>query len=150
MTYQDALVALIDDAYGELFKNAERLGDKLDYKAAPTCRTPLDMLTECATSPMFLAPTLKNRALAPMDEDSMNMPSFGSIAEAKAAWESGKEALYDSIRTFPSDQLEVKIETPWGTFPWRDFMAYAYWNPMYHVGQLAYIQMIHGDTDMAF
>lgn len=150
MTYQEALIPLIEDAYNDLFKNAQRIADKLDYKAAPTCRTPLDMVVECVTSPHFLAPTIANRALAPMDEESYANHGITSLEAAQAAWEAAKPSLYAAIREFPSDQLEVPIETPWGTFPWRDFIAYCYWNPMWHAGQLAYIQTIHGDTDMSF
>ncbi|QYK56562.1 MAG: hypothetical protein KF733_03560 [Fimbriimonadaceae bacterium] len=146
MTYQDALARLIENAYDELFTNAEKLKDNLDYKAAESNRTPRQMLVECATVPPFLAETLKNRALASMDgeEGSASM----SIEEAKAHYESVKGALLDAVRNFPADKLEEKIETPWGTFAWYEFMSYAYWNPMYHVGQMAYIQMIHGDTSM--
>jgi hypothetical protein len=73
-----------------------------------------------------------------------------TVAACKAHYESVKGGLFEAIRGFPGDKLLDTIETPWGTFTWRDFMSYAYWNPMYHVGQLAYIQMIHGDTAMDF
>jgi hypothetical protein len=152
MTYQEALPALIEEAYGDLFKNAERLGpDKLHYKAADSNRTPLEMLIECATVPPFLAQVIRDRAMpANIGEEPHDNSGFDSVESCKAMFESVKEDLFAAIRNFPGDKLLETIETPWGTFTWRDFMAYAYWNPMYHCGQLAYIQMIHGDTAMDF
>lgn len=150
MTYQEALPTLVEDAYRELWKNAERLGDKLDYKAAETTRTPLAMLVECATMPPFLAQVIRDRRLPENMSDSPNVEGLDSVATCKAHFESVKQPLYDAIAAFPGDKLLETIDTPWGTFTWRDFMAYAYWNPMYHVGQMAYIQMIHGDVAMDF
>ncbi len=150
MTYQEALVPLIESAYEDLFKNAERLKDKLDYKAAESNRTPMEMVVECATVPPFLAKTIRDMAVAPMDGDEPHASGGMTLEQARAAYESSKADLFDAIRNFPAEKLEEKIETPWGTFAWRDFISYAYWNPMYHVGQLAYIQMIHGDTAMDF
>lgn len=149
MQYQEALSALIEDAYTELFKNAERLKDHLNYKAAETNRTPIDMLRECSTMPPFLAGVIKDRAL-PADMTPHATEGLDSVEACKAHYESVKEQMLEAVRNFPSDKLMETIETPWGIFTWRDFMAYAYWNPMYHVGQMAYIQMIHGDTAMDF
>jgi hypothetical protein len=150
MLYTQALPKLIEEAYGDLFKQADALKDRLDFKAAESNRTPLEMVVECVTSPMFLADTIKNQALAPMDEETWEKPGFESLEQCKAAWDEAKPALFEAIQNFPSEKLEEQIVTPWGTFSWYSFMAYCYWNPMWHAGQLAYIQMMHGDTDMHF
>ncbi len=145
MLYTNALVELIEEAYKELWENAEKVKDKLDFKPSETNRTPLEMLVECATVPAFLTPTIRTQSLPPMDGEH---PEFDlkSIAECKAHFESVKGGLYEAIKDFPQDKLTETIETPWGTFTWKSFLAYAYWNPMYHVGQLSYIQLMHGDT----
>lgn len=150
MTYLEALPALIEDAYRELFKNAARIEGKLDFKAAETNRTPIEMLVECATVPQFLAPTIRNRALPAEMGEPHATNGLETIEACKKHFDSVKGELFEAIRSFPESKLEETIDTPWGTFTWRDFMAYAYWNPMYHVGQLAYIQMMHGDTAMDF
>lgn len=150
MTYLSALIPLIEEAYADLFRNADQLADKLDYKAAETCRTPMEIVCECATSPRFLAETIANRSLAPMDESTWERADIDTLAKAKSEFETAKAALFIAIEGFPSELLLNSIETPWGTFTWRDFIAYAYWNPMWHAGQLAYIQTIHGDTEMHF
>ncbi len=150
MQYLTALLPLIDDAYSDLFKNAEKLADKLNYKASETTRTPLEMVVECVTSPMFLAQTIKDKALAPMDESTWEKPGFESLDQCKTAWQEVKPLLFEAIENFPEELLLEEIVTPWGTFAWRDFIAYCYWNPMWHAGQMAYIQMIHGDVEMQF
>ncbi len=150
MTYVNALPDLIESAYEDLFKNADRLGDKLGYKASESTRTPLEMLVECSTVPPFLAKVLRDQAMPSDMEEPHDNSGFETVEACKAHFESVKGELYDAIRNFPEDKLTETIATPWGVFTWRDFMSYAYWNPMYHVGQLAYIQMIHGDTAMDF
>jgi hypothetical protein len=150
MQYLDALIPLIETAYSDLFKNAAELSDKLDYKASETTRTPLQVVAECVTAPLFLAQTIKGQTLAPMNDETWEKPGLETLAKCEAEWNSVKDELFEAIRTFPSDKLLENIETPWGTFPWRDFIAYCYWNPMWHAGQLAYIQSIHGDVEMHF
>lgn len=152
MTYQQAIVPLIEDAYKDLFKNARRLSDKLDYKVSETNRTPLQMLQECATVAAGLVPILDARAMVGSESDwaeaEKQMASLTTIEACEAEYERNKTELLRAIADFPEERLEELIETPWGTFPWRDFIAYLYWNPMYHTGQLAYVQMIHGDAEM--
>ena len=152
MRYLDALPPMIEDAYAELFKNAEALGDKLNYKASDTTRTPLELVQECATMPGMLAQTIRDRKMSDATsgamEDAPQPEPPATLDACRAAYEAGKGELFDAIRAFPDDQLEVPFETPWGTFAWRDFIAYSYWNPYYHTGQLAYVQTIHGDTEM--
>lgn len=150
MTYLSALVPLIEDAYTDLFKNAAALKDNLDFKAAPTCRTPLEILNECVTVPAFLTATIASQALAPMDDQTWERADLNSLEACIAEWEKAKAPFLDAIANFPEAKLMENIETPWGTFSWRDFIAYAYWNPMWHAGQLAYIQTINGDTEMHF
>ncbi|MBL8059610.1 MAG: hypothetical protein JNK63_02710 [Chthonomonas sp.] len=145
MLYTDALIDLIEEAYSELWENATKLEGKLDFKPSDSNRTPMEMLVECSTVPGFLAPTIRNRELASMEGDH-SYPELKTIEACRAHFESVKGDLYDAIKSFPQDKLKDKIETPWGTFTWMSFMAYAYWNPMYHVGQLGYIQLMHGDT----
>lgn len=148
MTYQEALVPLIEDAYAQLFSNAEKLSDKLDFKASKDNRTPLEMLVECVTMPDFLAPVIRNRALPENTDDYEEPKGLDSVDACKRHYEKAKNGLLEAIRNFPAEHLHDEFDTPWGHFSWLSFIAYAYWNPMYHVGQLAYIQMMHGDTKM--
>lgn len=146
MKYTDALPDLIEGAYKELFEAADKVA--LDYKAAESNRTPLEMIVECATVPGFLAPTIRALAMPPMDGPMPTFDHLKTVDDCRQHFDSVKADLYDAIRAFPQERIMEKIATPWGTFTWVEFMSYAYWNPMYHYGQIAYIQMIHGDTSM--
>ena len=153
MTYQQAIIPLIEDAYKNLFANAEPLADKLDYKPSDAARTPLQLLQECTTAPAMLAQTIRAGEM-PKDMDmseeatAETYKGLTDISACRERWESTKEDTFAAIREFPQARLQEKIETPWGTFPWFDFISYLYWNPMWHAGQLSYIQTIHGDSEM--
>ena len=70
----------------ELFKNAEALGDRLDYKASETTRTPLELVQECATMPAMLAGTIRTRRFPEgMDEGPTDAPP-ADLAACRAAY----------------------------------------------------------------
>ena len=153
MTYQQAIIPLIEDAYKTLFSNAEALSDKLDYKPSEAARTPLELVVECVQSPKMLAGILRagkmpEDANAEYEASMEEAKSLTSIEACRAEYEAHRGEIFDAIRGFPEDRLAEDVETPWGTFPWRDFIGYMYWNPMWHAGQLSYIQTIHGDSEM--
>ncbi|MBV6459720.1 MAG: hypothetical protein HONBIEJF_02872 [Fimbriimonadaceae bacterium] len=123
MTYTEALPELIEDASREPFKNADRNKDKLDYKAGEFNRTPMEMLVECATVPASLAKTIRDQALpADMEEETHATGGFDSIEACRRHFDSTKGELYEAIRAFPDEKLGEILDTPWGNFPWRDFM----------------------------
>ena len=131
MTYQQAIVPLIEDAYDNLFANAEPLSDKLDYKPSEAARTPLQLLQECVTAPAMLARTIRAGKM-PEDTDlseegaAKAYEGLTDVASCRERWESTKEDTFAAIREFPEGKLQEKIETPWGTFPWFDFTAAAF------------------------
>ncbi|RYG30577.1 hypothetical protein EON81_24670 [bacterium] len=153
MTYQQAILPLIEDAYKNLFGNADALAGKLDYKASETTRTPLELVVECVQSPkmfieVFRAGRMPEDVNAEYEKSIEDAKRLTDVAACRAEYESYKADLFEAITSFPEARLAEDIETPWGTFPWRDLIAYLYWNPMWHAGQLSYIQTIHGDTEM--
>lgn len=147
MTVTEALPLQIDDAYERLFTSAERLADKLDYRAGPQNRSVLELLRECVTMPGFLAPMLIDRKLPPMD-GSPDQSHLTDVAACRAEWTGNREALFAAIRAFPHDALGETVDTPWGTFTWLQMLDYAQWNVNYHAGQLAYVELTHGITEM--
>lgn len=148
MDFTSTIVPLISNAYVELFKQATVLEHMLDYQVCETCRSPKEMLIECVALPTFAAKTITSLALPTIDESTWEYEEFVSLKECHSNWERVKPDLFLAIKSFPQEKLLEEIQSPWGTFPWRDFIAYCYWNPMWHAGQMAYIQMIHGDEKM--
>lgn len=145
MDFASTIVPLISNAYGELFKQAAVLEGMLDYRASKTCRSPKEMLLECVSLPTYATIALNSRELPPLDDFNWAYLEFESIESSQADWETVKPKLFKAIEGFPPDKLLEEIKSPWATSCWRDFIAYCSWNPMWHAGQLAYIQMIHGD-----
>ena len=149
MTFQEALVTQIDDAYSDVWKYAEMIEDHLDYKPSEATRTPLQLLQEVATMVDSLTGIIIDRKMPETFEDNTELyAGLTSIAACQEYYDSKVEALKAAILAFPSNKLTDTIETPWGTFTWVQFMSYLYWNPMWHAGQLAYIGLIHGDNRM--
>lgn len=145
MDFISTYVPLISNAYLELFKQAAHLENMLDYRASRTCRSPKELLLECVSLPTYATLALNSRELPPLDESDWVYKQFESLDSSRADWEAVKPDFLKAIERFPTEKLLEEVKSPWGTFSWRDFIAYCYWNPMWHAGQLAYIQMIHGD-----
>jgi hypothetical protein len=149
MTFQEALVTQIDDAYSDVWKYAEMIEDHLDYKPSETTRTPLQILQEVATIPTGLTGIISTLKLPEtFEEDPSLYENLTSIAACKEFFEAHVGPLKEAVLAFPSEKLTDSIDTPWGTFTWVQFLSYLYWNPMWHAGQLAYIGLIHGDSRM--
>jgi hypothetical protein len=74
-----------------------------------------------------------------------------TIEDCEAALKPRLEKLFDAIRKCSDERLE---ETQWLPYDGgRDFtiaeiMDYPRWNANYHLGQIAYIQMLYGDKEM--
>jgi hypothetical protein len=148
MDFSSTFVPLISNAYEELFKQAAAIEHRLEYRASRTCRSPKELLLECVSLPTYATLALNSRELPPLDQFNWAYKGFDSIESSQADWKAVKPDLFKAIEGFPSEKLVEEVKTPWGTFPWRDFIAFCYWNPMWHAGQMAYIQMIHGDEKM--
>jgi phage antirepressor YoqD-like protein len=149
MTFQEALVTQIDDAYSDVWKYAEMIEEHLDYKPSEATRTPLQLLQEVATMVDGFAGIITTQKFPEtFEENSELYASLTSIAACREYYESKVGAVKEAVLAFPSDKLTETIDTPWGTFTWVQFMSYLYWNPMWHAGQLAYIGLIHGDSRM--
>ena len=149
MTFQEALVTQIDDAYSDVWKYAGFIEDDLDYKPSEATRTPLQLLQEVSTVVDGMAGIIRDRKFPDHFEEQPGLTeSLTSVEACRAHFEANIGAVKDAILAFPSENLTDTIDTPWGTFTWVQFLSYMYWNPMWHAGQLAYIGLIHGDSRM--
>ena len=117
-------------------------------------RSVLSQLVECATLPFFFTSLLAGQ---PMDLSSPETQakrkdleaSITSVDTAEAVSNQSHEALFAAIAALPESKLEEKCPVPWNpdtTF--ADVVFFAYWNLVYHIGQINYIQLLLGDTEM--
>ena len=83
------------------------------------------------------------------DEDRARKMSLTTLDAAESCLREGNDALLKMIREMPDSKLAEKIDLPWGaTWSLAEVANMHYWNLVYHVGQINYIQTLLGDFDM--
>jgi hypothetical protein len=127
--------------------------DKQTWKPLDAGRTALDQVQECAGICYFAAQILQTRAVPPMDPDQMAQfkAENDTMEKALAALKAGTETYMSAIEAFPPEHLEETITLPFGAGYVRtfaQFMFLNYWNMVYHIGQINYIQTLYGDKEM--
>jgi hypothetical protein len=55
--------------------------------------------------------------------------------------------LVETIKSYPTEDLDVTIPMPWGPQTCAEVAAYSYWNMYYHQGQINYIASMYGCLD---
>jgi len=86
---------------------------------------------------------------------------FEKIAEERRQWKTiddcervckeNSEKLYEVIRSVSEADFEISVHLPFGGGMDRslaDVMMFHYWNIVYHVGQINFIQTLYGDKEM--
>ncbi|MBX3118352.1 MAG: hypothetical protein KF784_04745 [Fimbriimonadaceae bacterium] len=157
MTSKDLIVRLTENSFKELFRTARTTqADKLDWKPAETARSTMEMLQECAQSPIWTVGLLNERKMPDFDQ-----AMFEEMRNERAQWTTidacEAEALnrlpklLDAIDRFPEADMEQTMFLPFGggrAFTFWELMMFPYWNAVYHVGQINYIQRMYGDVEM--
>lgn len=153
MTLYDALEQMTWEAVEMLFRYARAVPEeKLHWRPAQHARSVMEILQENAILPYALWLGLEERPQTPdrsMWERATQLAGDLSTLDAcEQACRKGTSELLTAIRQIPPEELEQTIMTPWGK-PFSLFeLAYDhYWNLTYHLGQIAYIQLLYGDTE---
>jgi hypothetical protein len=71
--------------------------------------------------------------------------------KALAALEKNTAVLVSAIEALPNELLGDKLILPFGEgmeMTLAEVQFAAYWNMVYHVGQIAYVQTLYGDKQM--
>lgn len=154
MTYQEAIVELIQGAAADLFRSARTMPqDKLEWKPAETSRSPLELVQEIVQTTGWTTIILNNRGLPDLGEDPESdardeRKAWATLDACETELNNRTPALFEAIQNFPVDQLKETVDLPWGTMSWLQVIDYAYWNIRYHDGQIQYVQTMYGDTEM--
>jgi len=122
--------------------------DKRAWSPADSARTALDMVAECALNNGITAGVIEARKWSGPDfntylKDKTALAN-GDWEALRALLEQNTERLIAVLRAVPDNDLDVTIETPYGTGPLSGVCAYPYWNMSYHLGQINYIVSILG------
>lgn len=155
-TLQEQAVKMTNEAVRGLFRSAQYVpaDNQNDWKPMGEARSTLSQLIECAVVPYFFASLLKGEATdmsSPEVREKRKAleAAITSVAEAEEAAKKSYAMLCGVIAQLSDEDLEKPCPVPWDASPKvSDVIFYPYWNIVYHTGQINYIQLLLGDTDM--
>ncbi|GBC93294.1 hypothetical protein HRbin15_01784 [bacterium HR15] len=152
MSFYEALERMTWEAVEMLFRYARAVPEeKLRWRPAEHARSVMEILEENAVLPYGLRLGLEERPQTPdpsMWERAKQLAGDLSTLDAcEQACRKGTDALLATIKQIPPEELSQTIMAPWGKPISLFEIAYDhYWNLTYHLGQIAYIQLLYGDT----
>ena len=123
--------------------------DKITWVPMGEGRTVLNQLTECVLANTKWRDILQTRHYAnvPPEVRERIHAQCDTLDNTLDALEQSGAALIEAIAAVPDAETAHEIETPWGTYTLADCCLHAYWNMVYHEGQINYIQTLYGDTE---
>jgi uncharacterized damage-inducible protein DinB len=152
--FQDQIIKVTQRAVSDLVRAVESLPpDRADW-SPPGARSALDQLWEVALVPEALINFLEGDQGA-FEGHAQKMRSQRRAAGAlddlaqRAVSETARLCAY--IASCPDHLLEEELTLPMGggtTWTRADLLMHHYWNAVYHLGQVNYIQTMLGDLDM--
>jgi hypothetical protein len=157
MSYQSQTIRMTKNATINIFRSARAMPkDKLTWAVLDEGRSVLDLLQECAQSPSWFDGILRNRGMEKFDEVDMKAAleqrnSWKTLDDCEEACLQFSENLYKTIENFPDNSLEEEIQLPFSenfVASFADICMFQYWNLVYHLGQINFIQTLYGDKDM--
>lgn len=156
MRYQDQMVTMTENALKALLVAVKAMpADKLEWKVEGSARSALDQLQEVAQSLLYSIPMLNQR------KAEWDMEKFQSLVAERKQWETVEQCeakmwanfgTYKAVAlAFPDSDLSETIWLPFGKgfeSTLAEILAYPYWNAVYHLGAINFIQTAYGDFEM--
>jgi hypothetical protein len=147
MTYLESIILLTRNAVDTFFRNVHATPEELlTWKGSEKTRTIMEMVSEVHTTTSWNTKLIQDRTPAGEWNDAVETPS--TLTEYEAVIRALFEEFYAVLAAFPQEELTTMVELPWGTMSLLDVIVYPYWNLNWHTGQIAYIQLLHGDGEM--
>jgi uncharacterized damage-inducible protein DinB len=157
MTFQHHMIDATRTAADEVFRYAKAVPEeKLDWSPLEAGRSVLDICRELAMCPGWAFDIIDGKEQPEWNEESMaaikkEQEQWKSVEDCQAECNRRMEKLFDLYRQIGDERLK---ETKWLPYDGgRDFtvaemMDYPRWNFNYHLGQIAYVQILYGDKEM--
>lgn len=156
MKFQDYIIDATRSSSEALFRYAKAVpADKVDWSPLDAGRSVLDICREIAMTPTWAADTIEGVPAEWSEE------AFAKIKEEQSQWKTidaceaeykRRAARMEEVYGNVSDEkLKETRFLPYDggrDFTYQEMMNYARWNCDYHVGQIAYIQILLGDREM--
>lgn len=147
MTYAEALSKMMEDGTESLWRNVAAMPeDKISWKPEETSRSTRELLEELANTLGYTT-----ACLAAKDEPkdfAWGDLSAKSLQELEEMHRMEVKKFCEQNASLSDEDLAVMVTLPWGHMSLLQVSSYAYWNLMYHLGQIAYIQTLYGDKEM--
>ncbi len=126
--------------------------DKHQWSPGGKARSVFDILVECAWFPQWIQYAVENRTI-PSEalsetwkqnilKDNPTVESLGDFILKET------KKLSAFAEQYPEAKLTEEMTFPWGTYTIAGALGFHYWNNSYHLGQINFIQLILGDTEM--
>ncbi len=146
MNHIDLYTKVLSEGTADLWRNIAAMPeDKLTWKPADTSRSTKELLGEIVSSTVYGTAVLATKSPA---HDSWKSVEVLTIQELQTAHMQANTEFLQIFAALSEEELSELVELPWGTKSYLDVVAYVYWNLMYHLGQIAYIQTMYGDGEM--
>ena len=145
------LRATTERAYHNLVNDLNALDEeKASGSPDAALRPAIKVVAECGSVNGLLAALLTDgTAMTPSpDERASYYAAITTRAEALAALEKGTQTLYAAIDGMAADRWGETVQTPLGPMTLLGAAGFAAQHMMYHDGQINYLHMLHGDTEM--
>lgn len=154
MEFHQLVAEMTNDAVDDLMQYARAVPEeKLRWRPAEHARSVIEILQECVHTPRTLALLLQTRPQEPVDPDmfapiQVEAEQLTTLDAIEQALRANTAQFLEVVRTLPNEVLEQPIMTPWGKpYTAKELALGHYWNLTYHLGQVAYIQLLYGDTE---
>jgi uncharacterized damage-inducible protein DinB len=123
--------------------------DKVEWVPLGEARPVLDQLTECVIANTKWRNILQTRQYGnvPRDVFEQTVAECATLEGTLARLEQSGAELAAAILAVPEEETGDAIETQWGPYTLADCCLHAYWNMVYHEGQINYVQTLYGDTE---
>ena len=123
--------------------------DKVNWVAQGEARTILDQLTECVVANLKWRDILRTRQYGNVPRELLEktLAECATLPDTLARLEQSGAELISAILAVPDEDTADEIESPWGPYTLADCSLHAYWNMVYHEGQINYVQTLYGDTE---
>lgn len=161
MNFKDFAIRQNLKASEDLLRNARATPeDKLRWRPAEKTRSVMEVCQEAAQSPGWGVLILQHRGWpggtpeemqAQMAKAQAERDSWDTLDKVEAALRANLEKLAAAIRELPDAELTTTIRLPFGggmDLSLAEICLVQNWNATYHLGQVCYVQLMLGDTEM--
>lgn len=148
----EALIAMNNQAVDMFFGAVRKMSpEKQAWKPLDEGRSALEQARELATVPdmfmMHIAPERTPKYAS--FEEAMGAGANMDLDTCEAECRKMTSELNEIIAKMTPEQASKKHAMPWGMeHSGGEIAGFHYWNTVYHLGQVNYIQTLYGDKDM--